>query len=565
MRTDAMESFFNGNGATVKRMDCTGIQHKSRTGMGSATEGAGTDAKIPFKKALAEVTAGNIAAHRITKATMVKKQGGAATASGQGTSPKVSQKPESAEEYTRSENPLMQLAGMMAEGVTAEPADAEGEMVLVSDEIAADAETILKEALADISEALGISIFGNLEDLSLKEVGGDAQAQFSEIVFILKKMVQAFGLGRENGMPVELPNQKVEGGGIDALSDVLRVGTFKIEVACSMLGIAESVQKQVEVKMEVYQAGGIIQATDPSTLAMASQHTERLFKGLFTANQSTPELTALVQQVKKLLAENGGEQPVVVVDKAGVAVPVKGDLQQFDAQVYRAMLKIDLKEQVGLQNGAAALDGEKPAGLKTGQPLLPVAQNPGELKAIENTDAGSVLEVQLGAQQKQAAGMEARLSGTLLRMTDETVMEQVTGKLQSVMRSGMSDVRIQLRPESLGEVSMRIRMEGDVVLAKIEVQNQQVKEIMERNLPMLKDALAQQNISTGTFEIQVGNGSGRHFGNMPHSPWNDEETAQNGLYGQGKEDEHGSSKENRHDRGSETGRRFGSNSVEYFA
>jgi len=110
-------------------------------------------------------------------------------------------------------------------------------------------------------------------------------------------------------------------------------------------------------------------------------------------------------------------------------------------------------------------------------------------------------------------------------------------------------------------------MEGDVVLAKIEVQNQQVKEIMERNLPMLKDALAQQNLNAGAFDVQVNSGNGRHFGNMPHAPWNQEETAGNGMSGgQGREDEEHryTGDQGRHPE-SDTGRRFGSNSVEYFA
>jgi flagellar hook-length control protein FliK len=565
MRTDAMESFLNGSGAQVNRMDYTGRQQRCSAGMGSLTGDNATKSRNKFQKALADVTAGNVEAHRVTKKSIVKKETCVTKNTGLETPKESPPKDETEKADARTADRLALLAGKMVDDEPAGPVEADDEVVIVSDDVAADAEKIIREALAEISEALGISIFGNLEDLSLKEVGTDTKEQFAEIVFILKKMMQAFELGRESGTSVELPAQTVEGADIDALADVLRINTFKIEVATNVLGIAESVQKQVSIKMEMFQATGIIQATDPSTLSMASQHTERLFKGLFTAGEATPELKALVAQVKKMLAENGGEQPVAVGDKTGSSVPAKGELQQFDAKVYRALLKIDLKDRIGIQNGDAASGGEKIGDAKAGKPLVPVALNPGDLKVADGSEAVPSLDLQSGAQLKQVAGMEARISQTLARMTDETVMEQVTGKLQSVVRSGMSDVRIQLRPESLGEVSLRIRMEGDVVLAKIEVQNQQVKEIMERNLPMLKDALASHNIGTGSFDIQVGNGSGRQFGNMPHSPWNDEETAQGGLYQKGEEDEHGSSGKKGEHRESETGRRFGSNSVEYFA
>lgn len=555
MRTDAMESFFGGNGKAAARMDCTGFQKRNSTGMESAARQDQVAGKRPFKKALAEVTAENVAAYRSTKATVAKRESGSVKTSRE-TDRRNSLNEENRETRQIPEELLQFLLSTVSESKDGVPV---AETMLISDDVADSAEAMVGEALTVLSEALGISIFGNLNEFSLKEVGKDTQGQFAEIVFTLRKMLQAFEASGEQGMPIELPTGTVEGEGIDALADVLRVSVFKIEVACSMLGIAEPVQRQVAMQMEAFQAGGIIQATDPSTIMMASQHTEKLFKGMFSGDETSSELTALVQQVKKLLAEHGEDTSGIMVEMAagGKPAPFKGDLQQFDATVYRAMLKIDKEVKVEQENGQAVIAGDKEGSVKLAQPAIPVAQDP---------DTNVVPAVQPGVQFGTGIGSETRISSTLMRMTDETVMEQISGKLQTAVRSGMSEVRIQLRPESLGEVSMRIRMEGDVVLAKIEVQNQQVKEIMERNLPMLKDALAQQNLNTGAFEIQVNSGNGRHFGNMPHSPWNQEETAGNGVSGQGGDDEeHGYTGEQGRRPGSDTGRRFGSNSVEYFA
>jgi flagellar hook-length control protein FliK len=103
------------------------------------------------------------------------------------------------------------------------------------------------------------------------------------------------------------------------------------------------------------------------------------------------------------------------------------------------------------------------------------------------------------------------------------------------------------------------------VLAKIEVQNQQVKEIMERNLPMLKDALAQQNISAGQFDISIGTGMGRHTGGQAHNPWNNEDMVYGGLHENGHEKDEDPSSRKQQRQEDETGRRFGNNSIEYFA
>ncbi|HEX2956020.1 MAG TPA: flagellar hook-length control protein FliK [Chitinispirillaceae bacterium] len=100
---------------------------------------------------------------------------------------------------------------------------------------------------------------------------------------------------------------------------------------------------------------------------------------------------------------------------------------------------------------------------------------------------------------------QEKISSVLGRMTDETaVMEQISGKLTSVIRSGSNEVRIQLRPEALGEVNLQIKMEGDIVFAKIQVESQQVKQIVESNLQSLKDALAGQNLSSGSIDVSVG-------------------------------------------------------------
>ncbi len=571
MKTDAMQFFTGGNEMQPRRMDCARGRDIKGDSAGFATERSRCADTVPFKKVLDEVTAGNVAAQRITKNTMAKRETSDVDRSASNervrdNSADVAGK-EDSDPYTAT--PEVMTDGTTAASVSADgqadvvnPAD-DSEVLMIDDDLAASAEQIVREALKDISEVLGLSIFKGLSELSLREVSGDTKEQFSEIVFILKKMIQGFELGRATGVAIETPNTMVDGANIDAVTDILRTSTFKIEVACNVLGIAESVQKQVAIKMELNGAAGIIQATDPLTITMASQHTERLFGGLFTETPKSAELAALIGQVKKLLAENGGEPPLVTVDNKEGVTPAKLDVQQFDAQVYRALLKIDKKDNVGLENNEAALGNGKTELPKTVQSGVVLAQNLAA-DTVQGSDTMPVPDMKSGMPQPILGGIESRISGTLLKMADETIMDHITGKLQMVIRSGLSDVRIHLRPESLGEVTMRIRMEGGVVLGKIEVQNQQVKEIMERNLPMLKDALAQQNLNTGSFEITINSGHGRQSGGSLQSPWHEGETAEGSLNNQGKEEENDTSGKEQPP-GSETGRRFGSNSVEYFA
>jgi flagellar hook-length control protein FliK len=156
----------------------------------------------------------------------------------------------------------------------------------------------------------------------------------------------------------------------------------------------------------------------------------------------------------------------------------------------------------------------------------------------------------------------------LQKNLEESVMTQVTEKLNAAVKNGITEMRIMLRPESLGEMHLKIRLEGDVVMAKIYVENQQVKHIVESNLVMLKDALAQHNLQAGTFSVDVNSGNN---GMRDHMGSAQDLAAQQGQDGDGKQagSDNGAAREESSEtdmaNGIETGRRFGNNTIEFFA
>jgi len=571
MRTDALNSFFGGGRDNVqKRMDCIGPkQRKADTGF--AMRNSVMREHGSFKKAMADVADNNVTAQKVTGKTVAKRSS-KKTAESHGTEKKTS--PEKDTERTQEEvllEGLLELAGSM-ETIIPEniPCDqAAGDLQIVDKETALQAQEIVADALTDIAETLGLSIFPDLEKMSLTEVGSDVKEQFSEIVFVLKKLLQGFEWSKTTGVPVETPKTTIETGSIDAVTEVLQTSTFKIEMACRVLGIAEEVQQEVAVKLELTNATGIIQASDPSTIKMAAYQSEKLFGSMFTASTDEVSLATMVDRIKALLAEGGETDSPMISVNGTETTASKGDLQQFNASVYRALLKIDAVAKTTGENTEASGKIESLDLPKTAAGSLTLAQSIGEALAADgNTveDGTSLLDMHIAGGQKFAdvVGPEAKIPTSLLKMADETVMGQLTDRLQSVIRSGLSEIRIQLRPESLGQVQMRLQMEGDLLVAKIDVENQQVKEIMERNLPMLKDALAQQNITTGNFDIQVGSGLGRHQGGAEH-PWEQGQTAHNENARQG-QDEENSDRPDHHQRThDDTGKRYGNNSVEYFA
>jgi flagellar hook-length control protein FliK len=568
MKTDALQSFTGGNDIAPKRMDCTRNRRIDGERAEFVTDDKTDVERRPFRKVMEDVAADNKAAQRITGETVERK-----TAPEPHGNRRVSIKDEEVTQDPETEK-LTPDKDVMAttdsnevveapEG--AEPGLKDDVVVPVDAETAEQAEAIIRDALTEISDALGIKVFQGLENLSLSEITGDTKEQFAEIVFILKKLVQGIELGKATGMPVETPKATLGGGDLDKLADVLRSGAFKIEMACNVLGIAGDVQEKVAERLELTVASGIIQAVDPKTISMSSQHVERLFAGVGADDRPADGLASLIDKVKKLISGKEEVRPVVLEVQGESPAEQKTDVRIMETRVYRALLKIDKVDQTGQQNQVAAGEIAKSDLPKTQAAGVPLAQALADVVRKDAVDGpAGVPDIKPVIQQAAQANAESRIAGSLLKMTDDTVMEQITGRMQTVIRTGLTEVRIQLRPESLGEVSMRIRIEGDVVQARIEVQNQQVKEIMERNLPALKDALAQQNLASGSIDIHVGSGNGRHSGSAQQGPWEQDQTAQNGAYRHGKDHEDAATGDEQQ-QGEETGRRFGGNSVEYFA
>ena len=145
----------------------------------------------------------------------------------------------------------------------------------------------------------------------------------------------------------------------------------------------------------------------------------------------------------------------------------------FDTGTYRTILKLEKKEKVGNENIQSAENLQKLKIPNTTDPAVAVNVSDSQTVIEESIPVLQVTETNQGT--NQTISIENRLSSALQRTTEDNVMNQLTGKMQHLVRSGETEIRIQLRPESLGEVNL-IRMEGDV-MPRIQAENQQVNRL----------------------------------------------------------------------------------------
>jgi hypothetical protein len=128
---------------------------------------------------------------------------------------------------------------------------------------------------------------------------------------------------------------------------------------------------------------------------------------------------------------------------------------------------------------------------------------------VVRSDAAETLS---GANSLKRTG-EAFSKALQPELVDRIVERAVLG-----VREGQREIRIDLKPEFLGQVRLHISTDHQQVMVRMVAENSVAKEILESNMPQLRAALQNQGLEIGKFDISLA----QHFGQQgtgyePHS------------------------------------------------
>ncbi len=99
-------------------------------------------------------------------------------------------------------------------------------------------------------------------------------------------------------------------------------------------------------------------------------------------------------------------------------------------------------------------------------------------------------------------------------------INEVAQKASVFISENKNEMSIQLTPEKLGKLSIKIGLNDGTMTGKIYAENYSVKEIIEANLSQLKDALEEKGVNIGGLEVNVGHDSQSSDRNLYHSSFN---------------------------------------------
>lgn len=89
-------------------------------------------------------------------------------------------------------------------------------------------------------------------------------------------------------------------------------------------------------------------------------------------------------------------------------------------------------------------------------------------------------------------------------MPGKEILGRIVENARIILDGSKSEMVMQLKPESLGKLSLKVVAEHGIVTARFMVENMQVKQIIETNMQVLKDALEKQGLSVEGFSVSVG-------------------------------------------------------------
>jgi flagellar hook-length control protein FliK len=122
-----------------------------------------------------------------------------------------------------------------------------------------------------------------------------------------------------------------------------------------------------------------------------------------------------------------------------------------------------------------------------------------------------------------------------VRFDPQNILEQVGGKIVSWIRggqgmrhSGDQVIKIQLQPESLGRLEVKISMTDNQISTSIVTESASVRDLIQSHQHWLSSALTEQGFKMSDFSVSVAHQGMDRNGNGNASPWTPSEGGRNG-------------------------------------
>jgi flagellar hook-length control protein FliK len=265
----------------------------------------------------------------------------------------------------------------------------------------------------------------------------------------------------------------------------------------------EKMRKALESALARLSAAGMGEASSIEKTIREILEDSRL-----TPRQKAARMKSLLEQVQERAAQ---AHPAEIALKAQTARSAESSRGEREAAAAPAIAEKGQRKTaevrlsiVDLRKSQAEKGGADSQAARQGGASVPAAEKPasGAFPA-----PASAAELRQGSPSAHGGGAPRSLTlQTPLERLREMAGSELARSAGIILRNGGGEIRLVLKPESLGSVRVRLNLSDNVIDGKIIVDNPAVKHVLEGSLDSLTRALSAEGFQTASLSVSVGGG-----------------------------------------------------------
>ena len=219
-----------------------------------------------------------------------------------------------------------------------------------------------------------------------------------------------------------------------------------------------------------------------------------------TEDTNTPEV-----KDKKIVNE---EKNTLKTKEAQTNIQVNSEVkevQKSDTVSEKADIEQEILEEMDVK--IEEVSGSSTSNSDSSEKNFTTAQDEVIKLQIENAEADTSTPVTFAFDRSiknaNAANNQIRLEGITKELNTNDILNQIGSKFEQLKDGSSTKLTMTLRPNDLGRVTIELLSNANGISTNIIAQNSQVKELLDKNIDILKQQLAQQGINVQNIQVKT--------------------------------------------------------------
>ena len=254
----------------------------------------------------------------------------------------------------------------------------------------------------------------------------------------------------------------------------------------------------------------VADSTEPTTSQLPMQDTP---VQTTSEQQSVAVMPKQSQQtaipVTPTTVSQASEQPAVLSEAAALTqkaeTPIVSSQQKTDQSEEK--LQQDAPVQVGRSTAATATQADTKSGQFADQGQQKTSDTVGVDQKQEKTTDANPLNFSSMRSNVEVVSHSGAVTTNQATVKADDVLRQVADQVHLVRRPGTEQMVMHLKPEQLGDVTVKLLLEGGKLTATFHADNPEVRAVLENSLQQLKQELTSVGIKVHDVGVYTGLGN----------------------------------------------------------